>query len=319
MLSTTTASQTQTVNATGQGTTPGTNASGTVCVDNFDTANSITLQSGSVYANTYSSVNIHMVLDATVTVPPAPSAPNFSQQCIPAHIQEVGTIGNNEFNSNISGSLSWSVFNNPPFSNGQDPQNYTMVQQSDIDGAANTLINANNPNAQQVLQPQVQSNEQMIGTPQCKPNTSANHVAGDKATTVSVTVNFACTGEVYNASNALPMAAQLLANQAASSPGAGYGLVGKTVTNITQTTLASDGSVAITVAAEGIWIFQFGNSQQQALANMIAGKSESDALATLQGQQGVAKATLQLSGGDGTTISSDTHNITIIIQTPSGL
>jgi serine/threonine protein kinase len=68
-----TQAQSSTVKATGQGTVPGTHASGTVCIDNFDTANSITLQTGSTYANTYPSADIHMVLDATVTVPPAPS------------------------------------------------------------------------------------------------------------------------------------------------------------------------------------------------------------------------------------------------------
>jgi len=72
LLSYTTQTQTQTVKATGQGTTPGTHASGTVLIDNFDISSSLTLTTDSVFTNTYSA-SIHMVLDTTVTVPPTPS------------------------------------------------------------------------------------------------------------------------------------------------------------------------------------------------------------------------------------------------------
>src|SRR5579859_7368612 len=274
ILSATTGTYTQTVNATGQGTIPGTHASGTVAVDNWNPSASLTLYAGSIYSNTYSSIDIHMVLDATVTVPPAPSPGGVSQRATQGHILEIGTIGNNEFNNNINHILNYDVFNNPPFTNGRGPQTYTAVQQSDINGAASSLENANAPNAQQLLQSQVGASEQFIGNPSCSPNVRANHAPGDNATTVTVSVSFTCTGEVYDASKAVSMAVQLLTRQAATSPGSGYALVGHIATSVGNVTLASSGTVSIPVSARGTWVFQFSDTQQAALEQLAAGKSK---------------------------------------------
>jgi VCBS repeat-containing protein len=316
ILTTTTAAYSKTVSTTGQRTIPGTNASGTVAIDNFNTSAPITLTAGSVYANTYSSNNIHMVLDATVTVPPAPSSSTWSQEYAPGHILEIGTIGNNEFNNNISGSLSWSVFNNPPFSNGRDPQTYTAVQQSDIDGATNGLINTSKPDPQQQLQPQLQANEKFVSNPQCNPNVIANHVAGDKASSVTVTVNFTCTGTVYDPSKALSMATILLTNQATTALGAGYTLAKHITTKLENAVLAdaANGTITLTIDAEGTWMFQFNNAQKQALAKLVAGKSKSDAFALLLKQQGITKVDIQLSAGEANMLPLDVSQIKIVIR-----
>jgi len=319
LLSFTTSSYTQTAQATGIGTIPGTHASGTVAIDNFNTSSSLTLTAGSVFANTYGTVNIHMVLDATVTVPPAPSSTVWSQGTAPGHILEIGTIGNNEFNNNINGTLTWSVFDNPPFSNGKDPQNYTAVQQSDIDGAANTLIAANTPNPQQVLQGQVRSNERLIGTPQCASNKAADHAAGDRATTVTVTISFTCTGEAYDQDGALALASSLLSQQAATDPGSGYNSVGKITTTLTSAMLsdATNGTITLTVDTQGTWRFQFTSAQKQALLAAIAGQPKGQAETFLLGQKGVAKVDMQISGGDGNTLPTDWRRITMVVNTGS--
>lgn len=320
-LSNTTSTYTQTAQATGQGTIPGTHASGTVCIDNFDTTSSITLGVGSVYGNTYPGVpNFHMVLDATETIPPAPSNTTWSQRCGPAHVLEVGTVGNHGFNSNQSGTLTYSVFNNPAFNNGKDSQNYIAVQQSDIDNAANALINANSPNAQQSLQPQLRSNEQFINVPQCRPNVSSNQRAGDNATNVSVSVIFTCTGEVYEADDARTLAAQLLTQQARTESDNGYSLVGTITTTITGATItdAQQGTVTIMVSAKGKWVYQFTPAQKQALAKLIAGKKKDEAQSILLMQTGIAKVTIQLSGGDGATLPTDVSKITIDVNNATG-
>lgn len=318
ILSTTTGLYTQTVNATGQGTIPGTHASGTALVDNFNSSGPLTLTAGSVYANNYSSINIHLVIDADVTVPPAISTINFTQRPVAAHILEVGTIGNNEFNSDMQAQNNgtWSVFNNPPFSNGQDSQTYTAVQQSDINGAASALENANAPNAQQLLQSQAGASEQFIGNPSCTPNVRANHSPGDNATTVTVSVSYTCTGEVYDASKALSMAVQLLTRQAATSPGSGYALVGRITTSVGNVTLAnaSSGAVSIPVSAQGTWVFQFSDAQQATLEQLVAGKSKNDALTLLSAQPGIAKVAIQLADGNASVLPTDTTQIKIIVQ-----
>ena len=163
------------------------------------------------------------------------------------------------------------------FYRGTDAQNYSSVQQSDIDNTANTLEQSNTPNPQQIIQPLVHANERLIGTPTCKPNVTSNHKAGDKASTVTVSVNFTCTGEVYDYDGALAMAAQLLTHQANRQLGSGYVPVGNIKTALTSATLtnAKSGTITLMVNAEGVWVYQFTDAQKQALARLIAGKTKS--------------------------------------------
>jgi hypothetical protein len=319
ILSSTLASQTQTAQATGAETIPGTHASGTVAIDNFDTASSLTLTAGSVFSNTYGTANIHMVLDASVTVPPAPSSTVWSQRLAPGHILEAGTIGNKEFNNNISGSMSWSVFNSPPFSNGKDPQTYTVVQQSDIDSTANALEQANAPNSQQVIQPLVHANERLVSTPQCNPNVNSNHQAGDKATSVTVTVSFTCTGEVFDHDTSMTLAANLLNAQASNKLGPGFALVGKITTKLTNVTSqgAQQKGIGLTIAAQGLWVYQFSDAQKQAFAKLIIGKGKKEANELLLTQAGVAKVDIQITGGTRDSLPFDVSRVNIIVSSIS--
>lgn len=254
---------------------------------------------------------------------------------IAGHILEVGTIGNipeasagcYTFASLWGGANCdqvdqpnpcWIVDSVSDFTGGQDPQTYTAVAQSDINNAASDLESANKPSPQQVLQSQIKPNEQLIGTPQCTPKVSSDHKAGDQATQVTVTVTFTCTGEVYDHDGALMMATNLLMQQAATDPGAGYVLVGKIKAAITTATLGNQGTVTITTTAEGLWAYQFTQAQQQALAHLIAGKSKTEAQQLLAAQTGVASAMIQISSGNGQTLPSDPSKITIVVQAVSG-
>jgi VCBS repeat-containing protein len=326
LLSVTTPAYTQTVNATGQGTIPGTQASGTLQVENHDTSNSLTINAGTVFPNQNPSLMIDMQLDQTVTLPPT----GFTE--VAAHVVEVGTIGNisaccpptfqNECDSSISNcGQAHDIFNASAFTGGTDPQTYSVVQQSDIDGAANALEQANTPDAQQMLQGQVQANEQFIGTPQRKPNVTSDHAAGDQATSVTVTVTFTCTGEVYNQDAALSMAAQLLTNQSATDPGPGYALTGDIATTVTNAALSdtSGGTVVLTVNAEGVWVYQFSTTQKQVLAKLMINKKKQDVQALLQKQPGVGKVAIHLVGGDGMLFPTDARQITIVVENVAGV
>jgi len=316
-LSATTSFYTQTSKATGQGTIPGTHASGTVCIDNFNTAASLTLQAGSVYSNTYGGVpSFHMVLDATESLPVAPSSTVWSQKCAPAHALEVGTVGNNIFNSNEYGTLSYSVFNNPAFTNGKNSQNYVAVQQSDIDNAASTLEKTYVPDPQQTLQGQVQSNERYINSPHCNSNTTSNYAAGAAASSVTVAVSFTCTGEVYNDNGAQSMAAQLLHDKVITDLGSNYLQVGNITTTLTNAALTdgNKGTITLMVTAKGTWVYQFTATQKQTLAKLIAGKNKNEAQTLLLSQTGVAKASVQIAGSNNDTLPVDIRRITIMVQ-----
>lgn len=331
-VSVTTPAQTLTVNATGQKTTPGTHARGTLYVENDDTANSLTLSAGSTFPNNAGGgtgsvcalPSLEMVLDRTVSLPPATGNPSHTRG-VPGHIFQVGAIGN--FPSSCGQTVSFGytpnsrlfyLINDSAFTGGTDPQTVTAVAQSDIDNAANNLIQANQPNTQQVLQGQLQQGEQLAGTPQCAPNTSADHQAGDAADQVTVTVTFTCTGIAYDQAGALALAAQLLMNQAAPTPGEGYGLVGQIKTTLLSATPDTQIAVQIVVRAEGVWAYQFSAAQKQALAKLIAGKSKQEAQQLLASQPGVETASITLSGGNSSTLPTDLAKIKINVQTVSG-
>lgn len=344
MLSVTTQPYSQTVNTTGQQTTPGTSASGTLVVYNFDTVNPLNLVPGDLFSNNSGCTpsSLQVVLDGNLNLAAAPPG-SYTSGTVPGHVNQVGSGGNFPYlayhtlrspAAPLSGcspfgyesgacggapSYCWGIFNQGPFTGGTDPQTYPVVTQSDIDNAANSLIQANQPDAQQLLQGHLQTNERLIGTAQCTHQISSDHSAGDQASQVTVTVTFTCTGEAYDYGGALTLAATLLENQAASNPGAGYALVGKIKTSQVSATSGGGGSVAIAVSAEGIWAYQFSNSQKQNLANLIAGKNKQDALNLLQAQTGVAQVSIQITSGDGQTLPTQPNQITIDIQTVSGL
>ncbi len=295
-LSVPTQSHSRTVNATGTGTTPGTQATGTLTFTDIF-GNGLTLPAGLVYTD---ASGIQVVTDASVNIQPSGGG---GTENVPAHVRKIGIAGNiaaNDINQ-TDATGTYQIQNMAAFTGGKDPQTYAVVQQSDINGAANTLEATYNPNAQQVVQGQVQANEQLIGSQRCLPTVRSDHAAGDQAANVTVTVSFTCTGEVYDQQGTLAMAEQWLKQDATQNPGAGYALVGNIVTTQGQAQLAdSQGTVSIPVTAEGVWVYQFGAAQEQAIATQIAGKKKSEAQTLLQQQSNVAQATIQLSGSGDT-------------------
>jgi hypothetical protein len=322
-LSSTSPTQSKTVNATGVVQTSGTQATGTITF--YNGAFKDQQVNGGTTFNLASGVRI--VTDRAVDIPAASPPPNShaSSASVSAHAAAIGPAGNIAALT-IDGtccSSDGSIFakNIAAFSGGQDPQNFTVVQQSDIDGVAKPLEKTLTPEAQNSVKGQIHPNEQLVNPLQCTPNVTSDHNAGDRATNVTVTVKVTCSGEVYDQQAAQLIASNLLKQQAAKTPGPGYALVGDLTTKVTQVMVTDPkkGTLLLQVKAEGIWVFQFGAAQKQALANLIAGKSKQNALALLVKQPGVAKADIVLSGGDGNTLPTDPTQITIVVQSVPGL
>ena len=319
-LTSTTPAQSKTAAATGVGHTPGVQATGTVTfysgasVDQLvDAGTTFTLANG-----------VQIVTDRTVDVPSTTGPPAFGIASVPAHAVSAGTSGNIAaltLDQRCCSSGSLFAKNLTPFSGGQDPQTYTVVQQSDIDGVVNPLKLTLMSAAQQSLQAQVQPGERFISPPQCMPNVSSDHATGDQASSVTVMVKVSCTSEVYDQQNAQILAANLLKQQAATDPGSGYALVGNLITSITQVivTGANKGTLKILINAEGVWAFQFSDTQRQALAKLIAGKSKQAAQTLLLQQAGVTHVNIQLSGGDGKTLPANSTQVNIVVLNMRGL
>ena len=204
------------------------------------------------------------------------------------------------------------------FSGGQDPQNYTFVQQSDIDGIVNPLEQQLTTEAQNNVKGQKKAGEQYINPSnplQCTPNVVSNHQAGDKASSVTSTVKVTCTAQVYDQQAAETMAVTLYKNDSTINPGPGFALSGPVTAHLTQATVVDNkGTVSLLVDAQGTWVYQITSAQEKAWAQHIKGMSKQAAQDYLQGQPGVSAVTIQLSSGN--TLPTDPNQISFVINAP---
>ena len=303
-------SQSKTVSATGVRQTPATVARGTITFFNSLTNGQtigvtiFTLANGVKFAN-----------NGNAFVPGA-NPPTESFVTVNAHAVTVGSRGNTS-NQTFYGPCCTTGITARigVFSGGQDAQNYTFVQEGDILGATNALQPSLLGQAEGALKTQIRTNEQIAGATTCSPTSVSDHNAGDRATSVTVTVKVTCQAEVYDQKGTLALVTNLLKAKAANDYGADYALVGNVVTQA-KVQNVSQGIVNLLVSAKGIWAYQFTDARQLELKKLIAGKSAADAATILKGQTGVADASLDPNSG---TLPTNTDDIKFVIQPVTGL
>jgi hypothetical protein len=83
--------------------------------------------------------------------------------------------------------------------------------------------------------------------------------------------------------------------------------------------MGANNTITLQVLTEGIWVYQFNANQISRLRNLVAGKSQDDAQSLLKQQHGVDKTSIQLYGGNGMTLPSDTNHITLDVLSVAGL
>jgi serine/threonine protein kinase len=320
-----TQSHQRTVNATGKVSNPAATASGTLLFVNSSFTGPVAVPAGTTLTGQGKNANVQVVLDEPVSIPAAP--PNYvdpkqrPMQRVRAHYATDGAAGNigaQKF-SFASGAcipanpVCYSASNDAPFIGGTDAQNYTFVQQSDIDGASKAL-QALAPDPQQQLQGQLSASEQWIVTPSCQPQTTSNHAVNDKVPNFIVTVTFACSGEAYDQKGALEAAKQELKENAAKNPGADYMLNGDiNATEPKAPALDANGVVNMTIDTKGTWIFQLSDTKKQDIARSVIGKKKLAVQDMLKSLKGIKNVTIQLNDGDQNTFPADPQNITINI------
>jgi len=271
---------------------------------------------------------VHIITDRDVNIPKATGTPpniRVGVASASAHAGSIGPGGNIAVLTinKACCSADSSIFarNLIAFTGGQNPQQGgPFVQQSDIDSAAKSLEDTLTQVAQQSLQAQIHPNEYFINPPQCTSVVTADHQVGDTANNVTIIVKLTCSGEVYDRLGAQAIAADLLKQEAARNPGAGYLLTGNLVIAVTQATVtdAQKGTLSLLVKAEGIWVFRFDDTQKQALAKLVAGKSRVDAQSLLLKHLGVASADIMIRSGENT-LTTDPYRISIVVQNVPGL
>ncbi len=304
ILTSTSMTQMKTANATGS--IPGGRATGSLT---FLNTSSSTKTFSSVVLTGNSGVPVSFNGPITVKVlPPTVTVTGFA-----VNVGAAGNIGLLDINKSCC--ASGIIVRNGAFSGGRNAVPNTVIQQSDINGAADAIVVALTPGVQADLKNKKQSNEEVApNTFQCKKSTfTADHKAGDIAKTVTVTVAVTCTEEVYDRQGALTMAAALLKAEK-DRQFSGYALTGNIVTGVTMISVNKT-VVTLDVRAEGVWVYQFSDQVKQDFKNHIANMKKEDALKYLMSQPGVAGVQIDISSGN---TLPDAGHITIKIKSIPG-
>jgi hypothetical protein len=285
---------------------PGTGvaASGTLTFDNTALV-PLAFPAGTVLTNTLGTAGAtQVVLNAAIVVPAASAIQPHAQASAAVHVVKAGKAGNiaaGQFvargTAGVAAAPNWSATNPAAFAGGVDEQTYTFVQQSDIDTTAAALIQANAPVAAQVLKPKIPANERLVGDGACTPNQQADHQASEKAATVTVSVSFTCSGNLYDYDRASMLAASLLREEMKT---AHYSASDTVKTTLKQQRLADDqGTIALQMQAQALGKYYFDDVAMKNIASQLAGKSLSEAETWLKGQSSISAAKIKLAGGTG--------------------
>jgi hypothetical protein len=310
--------QTQTVKATGQGHIAGQQASGELTFYNT----SATAQTVSAGTIVFDPSGLAVVNDQTVTLPAIDTTTGLQGTTVLAHTVNTGSAQNiaaYDFNSQPCCNGAIYVTNAQPFTGGEDQQNFTYVQQSDIDGVVQGMSATQAQQTTMALQAQMRANEKPAGTPRCAPQVKSDHQAGEQASSVMVSVTTSCVGEVYDMQAVQVLAARKLTQDAATNPGPAYAPVGNILAQVAQATPDAHGNVLLVTNAAGIWAYQFSAAQRAHFASLIASKSAQNARSVLLGQPGVQNVTITLTGVGVTTMPGDLNRITINVEAIQGL
>jgi hypothetical protein len=218
------------------------------------------------------------------------------------------------------------VQNTHPFIGGSNATNQPAVKQSDIDTLANPLITQLTANAQasldKLVQQKVQSDQQLaLPKPECMSTVNPNHRVNTIASNVTVSVSVFCYQIAYGKSEYIPGVIHAQQTLVDAAYGTSYGLTGDMLA--TPPTFVSTDNTAKTatllVNAESIWAFQMTDTQKQAMAHLIAGKTQSDARTlALHFNEGVQDVSMTMSGFGGH-LPTNAQTIRVVINPVAGL
>ena len=281
--------QSQTVPTTGRTHQNATYATGYVTFYNAFTQPQ-TIDAGTLLTGPDS---IQIVTDQTAYVPAGTYSGN-GEATVSAHAVNTGSGGNINA-GDISGTCCREyilVKNNQPFSGGQNERDYQSVTKADIQHVVNTLSQQFQQTLQGKTTSLVPSSETLLTPIPCTSTMHSDHPVGAEAMQVSVTLHETCTPVSYDINDFQSQVERTLSHVATQKLGTGYSLLGTVETSIEKTILKNT-SLLFTVVSNGMWVYQFNTHQ---LATLIVGKSQQEALALLQKQNGITHISMQVSG-----------------------
>jgi hypothetical protein len=132
-----------------------------------------------------------------------------------------------------------------------------------VSGSAAPLETSLTSQAQEAVQAQVQTGEQLVHPVQCSPQVTANPAVGEEATQVTVQVSVTCTAATYNAHGVQSRVNALLGREATTRLGSAYALQGQITSTVNAVTVLDGrrGVVRLHVQVEGVWAYQLSATQ----------------------------------------------------------
>ncbi|GCF08388.1 serine/threonine-protein kinase [Dictyobacter arantiisoli] len=319
--------QNQTVQGTGHKHTNGTVARGMLTFLNgsfnpFSVSTAITIPGPN---------GVQFLTDGPFTIPANdPNTKLLGKVTVPAHATQIGAQGNIQALAINQACCTQGNFvavkNTAAFTGGQDAQDYTFVQQGDVDAVVKTLAQGLESSTRSALGQQVPAGEQLLTeSVQCQPTVKTEQPVGDKGhnvTSTKATVTLTCSGTSYNKEAVQKLVQTRLQQKALATLGTGYAQVGSLQTTETSATTQSGALLSLLTTSSGRWTYQLSESQQEHLREELAGKQVTVAQNLINGQKGVATAFISMgengaSGSNNTAIlPTDPSAITIIIRQP---
>jgi Baseplate J-like protein len=302
-----TLSQSQTVTTTGKGHQDATQAHGTITFYNGQFAG-VTIAAGTLLTGA-SGVQVITDQDAVL---PAGNPPTYGQARVAAHALVSGTRGNIPAYDINQACCAISVLakNTQPWTGGQDERDFHTVAQSDIGRAVSPLKMTLAQSVSGAFQGQLKPNEQLYILP-CTPTVLSDHLPGEEATQVHVTVSETCSAVSYDKDTLQAQATAFLSTQAATRLGTGYSLVGDVQVTVKQATVTPQNTpVVFSFNALGTWVYAVNSAEQQRIKSLIAGKTKQEAEQLLASMPGIEQASIRW--GDETKLPKDTESIRVV-------
>jgi serine/threonine protein kinase len=299
------ASASSAVPATGQQSTPGTKATGTLFFQN-NGQKEAHFSSGSPFS---SSSGVQVQLDKAVTVLA------HSTTSGQATAKEVGQAGNLAPNSISYNNEQVTVTNPQAFSGGSDPSTVHVVAQSDLDNVKNALTSSLQTTAQQKISNEIQSDEMQVGTPTYSTSVTSDHQVGDQTAQVTVTVTVTATVLTYNVRTARDLAQQLLNREAMQSLGTSYHSTGHIMTTgPTIEQQGDNGRLELKISLNCLWAYTVTSQTEEQWRQVIKGASIALAQSYLSTRPGITKAQIQLPFNTNTLPMNDAQIVFVVLQ-----
>lgn len=308
-----TVSASQHVATSGQKSTPGTQASGTLLFSNASLL-PVTVANGTVFT-TNTGIQVRLT-HGSIVVPARVGNKNGTLEA-PGEAVAPGQNGNlapNALDVSCCGSPLVTVSNPVAFSGGIDTRIAHLVAQSDLDSVRDALLTSLQQQVLQRVESLLTATEVRVGIPTYSNVVTSNPPVGSVATQATVNVSLSVSVLAYDTHVASAVAQQLLSNEAAQTLGTSYQVRGGL--NIAPPLFeqqGNSGQLYLSVAASGIWAYKVTANLEQAWRQAIKGASLPLAQNYLTTRPGISAVRISLPFGSDH-IPTDEQQIVFVVN-----